>query len=275
MMLFAGCRPDAPTPIPPLPQVAVPTESISIDYPDADIRQLLETLAPYFHLKLDLPRDLHGRTSLKLREVSWRQIFQVVLSPIGYDFYEENGTVFVRTNEEIASLPPVSTTVLLHHLPPPDAAAYLNRRFRGGATFTPTESGVAFVVSRKLRPAVEAAIHRADSPETLLKRFPRIPHLPKELPKLVPAPREPWQTSADRNDAVTTQIFIFDHIDAELAAPYLEKAAASKYTRVVFDIRINALIVTATEARMPHLEAIVTYLDDVRWYAIEPAPAQQ
>lgn len=269
LVLLTGCWPDPPDPIPPLHPEAVPPETLSVDYPNADIRELLEALAPYFHLKLDLPNDLRGRTSIKLREVTWRQIFAVTLSPIDYDFYEANDTVFVRTKEEIAALPPVSTTITLQHQAPHATTAYLNRRFRGRITFTPIHHGVAYTVSRKMQKEVETEIRRIDSPDTILNRFPKKPLLPKELPPLKLAPLQPWEIGSETRHAVTTQIFIFNHIDAELAAPYIEKAAADKYARAVVDIRVNALIVTAPESRMRTLEAIVAYLDDSRWYEPE------
>jgi type II secretory pathway component GspD/PulD (secretin) len=268
VVLLAGCWPEPPTPLPLLVRPDVPPQSISVDFPDSDIREMLEAVGSHFHLKVDLPRTLNGRTSLKLREVTWRQIFQVVLSPVGYDFYEENGTVIVRTKEEITSLPPVTKTVTLRHLPPHEASAYLTRVFRGKVSFTPAESSVTYHATRKMQREVDDEIHRIDSTKTVLNRFPKTPRLPKELPALTPTSRQPWER-ASNSDEFTTQIFLFEHIDAELAAPHIKTVAANKNARVVFDIRSNALVVIAIESRMPHVEAVVAYLDDMRWYEAE------
>lgn len=280
-LLFAllcalAASPSPPEPAPLLVSHEHPPQTLSIDYPDADIKELLGAVGRHFGLKLDLPRRLNGRTSLKLRAVTWRQIFQVVLSPIGYDFYEEDGVVIVRTSEEIAALPPVFDTVPLQHANAHEAAVYLNRVYRGNPSFASTENGLVYQVNRKMQRQVRDEIHRLDEPGKVLIRFKRTPRLPKELPALAPA------LGADGNgdtgasaDEVTTHIFIFDHIDAELAVPYLEKALrTTKGARVIWDMRINGLIVTAPESRLPHLEAIVVYLDTERWYEAEASPTE-
>ena len=263
---LTGCWRDS-SPLVPLAPEAAPPQSVSIDYADADIRELLNVLAPHFHLKLDLPPDLRGRTSIKLRDVTWRQIFSVILSPLDYGFIEENGTVIIRTNEKIAALPPVSKTVMIRHRPPLDAAAYLNRIFRDKATFTPTRHGLAYDVSRKMQQAVHDEILRIDAPDVVLNWFPKTPRLPAELPPLAPVESHQWAVDPGAVDALTTRIYLFEHIDAELAAPYLKKVASGKNDRVVFDVRNNALIVTAPESRRPQMAAIAAYLDDLRWYA--------
>lgn len=57
---------------------------LSLDYPDVEIRELLRDVAERFDLNLVIPDTLRGRTSLKLRDVTWEQILKVVLTPIGW-----------------------------------------------------------------------------------------------------------------------------------------------------------------------------------------------
>src|SRR5690606_758401 len=80
--------------------------------PDEDIRSILRNVADLFELNLVVPDTLQGRTSIKLRDVTWRQIYQVVLSPIGYTFVEDGNIIKVVTTDSLAA-EPVTTEVFI------------------------------------------------------------------------------------------------------------------------------------------------------------------
>src|SRR5216684_3049074 len=52
-------------------------DTLSVDFPNEDIRTILRNVADLFELNLVVPDTLTGKTSIKLRDVTWRQIFQV------------------------------------------------------------------------------------------------------------------------------------------------------------------------------------------------------
>ncbi len=54
-------------------------DTLSVDFPDEEIRNILRNVADLFELNLVIPDTLQGNTSIKLRDVTWRQIFEVVL----------------------------------------------------------------------------------------------------------------------------------------------------------------------------------------------------
>ena len=56
-------------------------ETLSVDFPDEDIRNILRNVADLFELNIIMPETLQGKTTIKLRDVTWRQIFQNVLDP--------------------------------------------------------------------------------------------------------------------------------------------------------------------------------------------------
>lgn len=99
---------------------AVPTENtatrdrdlISVDFPDEDIKTILRNVADLFELNLVVPDTLTGKTSIKLRDVTWRQIFQVVLAPAGYTYVEETNIIKVVSNDSLLA-EPVSTEVFI------------------------------------------------------------------------------------------------------------------------------------------------------------------
>lgn len=87
-------------------------DTLSVDFPDEDIRTILRNVADLFELNLVVPDTLQGKTSIKLRDVTWRQIFDVVLTPVGYTFIEEGSIIKVVSRESLLQ-EPVSTEVFI------------------------------------------------------------------------------------------------------------------------------------------------------------------
>jgi type IV pilus assembly protein PilQ len=85
-------------------------DTLSVDFPDEDIRTILRNVADLFELNLVIPETLQGKTSIKLRDVSWRQIFEVILTPVGYTYIEQGSIIKVVSLESLAQ-EPVNTEV--------------------------------------------------------------------------------------------------------------------------------------------------------------------
>ena len=86
-------------------QEAQPEDSprISVDFPNEEIVTILRNVADMYELNLVVPETLKGkRTSLKLRNVTWRQIFREALAPAGYTFIEDENIVRVVSRETLA-----------------------------------------------------------------------------------------------------------------------------------------------------------------------------
>jgi len=89
------------------------TDTLSVDFPEEDIRNILRNVADLFELNLVIPDTLQGgRTSIKLRDVTWRQIFEVVLEPVGYTYVEDANIIKIVSQASLAQ-EPVSTEVFL------------------------------------------------------------------------------------------------------------------------------------------------------------------
>lgn len=87
-------------------------DTLSVDFPDEDIKTILRNVADLFELNLVVPDTLVGKTSIKLRDVTWRQIFQVVLTPAGYTYVEEGNIIKVMSAEQLGA-EPVATEVFI------------------------------------------------------------------------------------------------------------------------------------------------------------------
>lgn len=87
-------------------------ETISVDFPDEDVRTILRNVADLFELNLVIPDTLQGRTSIKLRNITWRQAFEVVLEPLGYTYVEDRNIIQIKSIEELTT-EPVDTRVFI------------------------------------------------------------------------------------------------------------------------------------------------------------------
>ncbi|HEU5078197.1 MAG TPA: secretin N-terminal domain-containing protein [Opitutaceae bacterium] len=109
-----------PTPTPaatvaveqPKSSVTKAKDTLSVDFPDEEIRTVLRNVADLFELNLVIPDTLQGKTSVKLRDVTWRQIYKVVLEPVNYTFVEDGNIIKVVTVESL-NLEPLSTEVFV------------------------------------------------------------------------------------------------------------------------------------------------------------------
>ncbi|HWA25616.1 MAG TPA: secretin N-terminal domain-containing protein [Lacunisphaera sp.] len=87
-------------------------DTLSVDFPDEDIKTILRNVADLFELNLVVPDTLTGKASIKLRDVTWEQIFQVVLSPVGYS-YVKDGNIIKIVSNELLQQEPGSTEVFI------------------------------------------------------------------------------------------------------------------------------------------------------------------
>lgn len=90
-------------------------DTLSVDFPDEDIKTILRNVADLFELNLVVPDTLTGKTSIKLRDVSWRQIFHVVLAPVGYTYIEEGNIIKIVSNELLQQEPGSTEVFILNN----------------------------------------------------------------------------------------------------------------------------------------------------------------
>jgi type II secretory pathway component GspD/PulD (secretin) len=86
--------------------------TLSVDFPDEELRNILRDVAELFDLNIVIPDTLQGKTSVKLHDVTWHQIFQVVLTPVGYTFVEDGNIIKIVSNESLTQ-EPVSTEIFV------------------------------------------------------------------------------------------------------------------------------------------------------------------
>lgn len=112
--LAAVVEPEADSPAAPAAKAPGPSgqDTLSVDFPDEDVRNILRNVADLFELNLVIPESLQGKASIKLRDVTWRQIFQVVLTPLAYSYIEDGNIIRIVSNDTLQQ-EPVTTEVFI------------------------------------------------------------------------------------------------------------------------------------------------------------------
>ena len=139
-------------------------DTLSVDFPDEDIRNILRNVADLFELNLVVPEALQGRTSIKLRDVSWRQIFQVVLTPVNYTYVVEGNIIKIVSIESLSMEPPTTEVFILNYARASDimpTVTTLVDGSKGGKIVKDDRSNALIITERpsqmnRIRPIIES-----------------------------------------------------------------------------------------------------------------------
>jgi type IV pilus assembly protein PilQ len=160
-----------PAPAATPPPVAAPAsttkeagkDTLSVDFPDEDIRNILRNVADLFELNLVMPEALQGKTTIKLRDVTWRQIFQSVLSPVGYSYVEDGNIIKIVSNDSLLQEPTSTDVFILNYARASDimpTVSSLVDGAAGGKIVVDTRSNSLVITERpsrmnRIRPIIE------------------------------------------------------------------------------------------------------------------------
>lgn len=141
-------------------------ETLSVDFPNAEIRTILRNIADLFDLNLVIPETLEGRASLKLRDVTWKQIFDVLLTPVGYTYISDGNIIKVVSIESLNVEPAETRIFILNYARAGEIAPTLNSMIdaaKGGKLQVDTRSNALVVTERPKRlEKIDEVIKRLD-----------------------------------------------------------------------------------------------------------------
>lgn len=138
-------------------------DTLSVDFPDEDIRNILRNVADLFELNIIMPDSLQGKTTIKLRDVTWRQIFESVLGPVGYTYREEGNIIKIVSNESLMQEPTSTDVFLINYAKAADIQPTITSLIdpaAGGKIVVDARSNSLVITERpsrmnKIRPIIE------------------------------------------------------------------------------------------------------------------------
>jgi type IV pilus assembly protein PilQ len=87
--------------VPPQVTVMGPTGLVSLDFQDADIRNVLKVLAFKSGVNIVAAPDVTGVVNIELKDVPWQKALDVILSTYGYGFDRKGNIITVMTVENL------------------------------------------------------------------------------------------------------------------------------------------------------------------------------
>ncbi|HTZ20038.1 MAG TPA: secretin N-terminal domain-containing protein, partial [Opitutaceae bacterium] len=145
-------------------------DTLSVDFPEEEIRNILRNVADLFELNLVIPETLQGKTTVKLRDVTWRQIFQVVLGPVGYTYVEEGSIIKIVSNESLQQEPTSTEVFVLNYARASDILPTITSLVdsaAGGKIVVDSRSNALVITERptrfnRIRPIIESLDRATD-----------------------------------------------------------------------------------------------------------------
>jgi type IV pilus assembly protein PilQ len=138
-------------------------DTLSVDFPDEDIRNILRNVADLFELNIIMPDTLQGKTTIKLRDVTWRQIFQSVLTPVNFTYIEDGNIIKIVSNESLLQEPTSTDVFLINYAKASDILPTITSLVdaaAGGKIVVDTRSNSLVITERpsrmnRIRPIIE------------------------------------------------------------------------------------------------------------------------
>jgi type II secretory pathway component GspD/PulD (secretin) len=136
---------------------------MAVDFSDGDIRSILTTVADLFELNLAMPDTLQGKTTIKLKDVTWRQIFTTVLTPVNYTFIEDGNIIKIVSNDSLTAEPVTTDVFLINYAKATDILPTITSLVdpaAGGKIVVDARSNALVITERpsrmnKIRPIIE------------------------------------------------------------------------------------------------------------------------
>lgn len=148
--------------------VMTTAETISVDFPDEDVRTILRNVADLFDLNLVIPDTLQGRTSLKLSNITWSQVFEVVLEPLGFTYVEDRNIIRIKSLEDLTAEPVDTRVFIVNHAVANEisgSVASLVDTTAGGRVQVDVRSNALVITERPSRMnRIQDIIERLDQP---------------------------------------------------------------------------------------------------------------
>ncbi|MFP4281303.1 MAG: secretin N-terminal domain-containing protein [Opitutales bacterium] len=143
-------------------------DTISVDFPDEDVRTIIRNVADLYELNVVIPEALVGSVSLKLRDVSWRQVFDVVLEPLNHTWVEDGNIIKIKSLDELLAEPVSTRVFVIDFATAGEIAESVGPMVDGGAggrLQVDTRSNALVITERPSRMGdIQAIIQRLDRP---------------------------------------------------------------------------------------------------------------
>ena len=97
----AAEQPETEAPLETQAQPLSGSGNVSLDFRDADVRNVLQVLALKSGINIVASPEVTGAVNIQLKDVPWQQALEVILSTLGYVYERKGNIIFVTTVDNL------------------------------------------------------------------------------------------------------------------------------------------------------------------------------
>ncbi|MBF0522282.1 MAG: secretin and TonB N-terminal domain-containing protein [Candidatus Omnitrophica bacterium] len=120
-----------------------PSEKISLDYNDVSLISVLKSIAYSYNFNIVITKNVIGKVSAQLKDVSLDEALHAILSVNGYAFTRKGNIVYIMPKSEVEQ---VSESVALSYLPAKEAKQLLSKSISSKGDIEVNESTNSLVI---------------------------------------------------------------------------------------------------------------------------------
>jgi type II secretory pathway component GspD/PulD (secretin) len=104
-----------------------PTELVTLDYKDAELSSVLRALSYSYNLNLVATKDIKGKVTVALRDVTVDEALNAVLKVNGYTFTRKGNLIYITPGPGLEGIDVVTVTIPLKYLTASEASGLLQK----------------------------------------------------------------------------------------------------------------------------------------------------
>ncbi|MBL7085237.1 MAG: secretin and TonB N-terminal domain-containing protein [Candidatus Omnitrophica bacterium] len=108
-------------------QTSEPTELVTLDYKDAELSSVLRALSYSYNLNLVATKDIKGKVTVVLRDVTVDEALNAVLNVNGYTFTRKGNLIYITPGPGLEGIDVVTVTIALNYLTASEASELLQK----------------------------------------------------------------------------------------------------------------------------------------------------
>lgn len=128
------------------PQVITPNK-ISLDYKDADLASVLRALSYSYNLNLVALRDIKGKVTISLRDVSIDEALDAILVTNGYAYYRKGNIIYISPGPSSASQGIITKAVNIRFIPVDEAYKLFSKMLSDKGSMSVSDANNSLIIS--------------------------------------------------------------------------------------------------------------------------------
>lgn len=108
-------------------RVNEPMELVTLDYKEAELSSVLRALSYSYNLNLVATKDIKGKVTVALRDVTVEEALNAVLNVNGYTFTRKGNLIYITPGPGLEGIDVVTVTIPLKYLTAPEASELLQK----------------------------------------------------------------------------------------------------------------------------------------------------